>query len=86
VKIYKRVQRDVDIVDVEICDWCGKHVEDEAPFEANDFNLEWKTGNIYPDGGYGETKEVDLCFKCREKFFKLLEENGIKINIKEWDY
>jgi len=86
MKYYKKVTTVRDILDKEVCDWCGKEVELGDNYEVNDFELNHKTGWGYPEGGDGEKIEVDLCFQCRKKLIEELEKLGIKIRRQEWDY
>jgi hypothetical protein len=86
-----------NVIDKKTCDWCGVLIEgkDERGNYVNnntkdcwdicDFELNWRTGVSYPECGNGEKVEVDLCRDCIVRLFKLLKDEGCKINIEEWD-
>jgi len=82
-----------------VCDWCktafkartNENIEYKfnnarSCYEVKEFELRWKTGNNYPEGGCGEEEFVELCSECREKLKKLLLDNGIVIQKRDWDY
>ena len=81
-KIITKKIKEVEIItDIYICDWCDKEFDNKIiPYEVNNFQLTHDTGYNYPEGDFCEQKHVELCIECRLKFFKLLIENGIRIN------
>lgn len=78
-----------DVLIKETCDWCQEEIKDHLnsnSWGVDDFTLEWKTGTAYPEGGSGQEKEVELCQKCKNKLFELLEKKGIEVQKRDWDY
>ncbi len=67
------------------CDKCGEKITIDR-FDAFEFELKYKTGNIYPDSGWGEETTLDLCDDCSKKLLDLINEHGFKTNIKKWDF
>lgn len=87
MKIEKTEKRLVEVI-VEkytLCDKCGEKVSKDN-FDAFNFNLEYHTGENYPEGGSGEKTTLDLCIECAPKLIELLNNNGFKTNAKDWDY
>ena len=82
-----------------ICDWCKtafkaraneninhKFDNTRSGYEVKEFTLIWKVGSCFPESGCGEEEFVELCSECREKLKKLLLDNGIVIQKRDWDY
>ena len=78
---FKASEQNEDAIDIE-----NKFDNTKSGYEVNEFTLKWKVGNNYPDGGCGEEEFVELCSECREKLKKLLLDNGIVIQKRDWDY
>ena len=85
--VKKRVLREVTVKDETFCDKCGVDVKKGVDtYDAYECEVRIKTGNNYPEGGTGEECTVDLCKKCSNGFLQLLEDNGYKVNEKDWDW
>lgn len=86
----KKVEKQIKEVDVviesyDLCDKCDKKIE--VGFgNAFDFSMTHKTGSSYPESGYGEKEEIDLCQDCAEDLMETLKEMGYRINKSDWDY
>lgn len=85
-----KIKKELKEVEYDIkyhCDWCDKDVENDNLYEINDFSLDQnRAENCYPDGGgNGVEKTVDLCLGCQDKLFELLQTQGVKIQVREWD-
>lgn len=85
VKKTEKQMQDVIIESYSLCDKCGDRIK-QVHYDAFDFNLTYKTGTSYPEGGEGCETTVDLCPKCAEELIELLKEKGYRINQEEWDY
>jgi hypothetical protein len=68
-----------------VCDFCKKEIELER-FDAFEFTLELKTGDSYPECGSGEVWTIDACQNCAELLFDRLDDDGVIIDKKEWDW
>jgi len=77
--------REVIVVQYNLCDKCGKEIEVRM-YDAFEFSMEHKTGDIYPESGGGKLQTLDLCPECVLGFIQLLKENGYKVQECEWDY
>lgn len=69
----------------KLCDKCGIIIKNKQ-YDAFNFELEYKTGTAYPEGGSGDKYELDLCENCAPKAIQLLKENGFKVQESEWDW
>lgn len=74
-----------DVVDKVICDKCNQEVDNDI-YDAFKFDLTYKKGECYPDGGSGVKVDIDLCPKCAEDLISLLENNNYRTNTSDWDY
>lgn len=86
----KKTEKQIKEVEVitesySLCDKCNKKIN-IGVHDAFNFELEYKTGDNYPEGGSGDKKEMELCPKCADDCIKLLKDNGYRINESEWDY
>lgn len=75
------------------CDLCGfeTYAKDEkwstSPYNILETEVKIKEGKNYPEGGDWVEKFFDICPQCfKEKLIPWLENQGVKINIKEYDY
>lgn len=66
------------------CDWCKKTIKIERG-DAYECTIELRTGWLWPEGGDGEHRRIDLCKECAENLFEHLEGYGIRVNKSEWD-
>ena len=87
MKIKKKIQTPVEIVEKVVCDKCGCDISMEDNYEVFQFEFSIRIGESYQRGGgtFGEKIEIDLCKKHAIEAVKLLEENGFKFNKSEWD-
>ena len=69
--------------EIKMCDKCGNRVHKER-FELFEFQLEYRTGTHYPEGGSEDEWSLDLCQECAPKLLKILQDNGFKPRHKEW--
>jgi len=86
----KKTEKQTKVVDVvvesyHLCDKCNEKIHSSC-YDAFEFDLEYKTGSSYPEGGNGEKREMELCSKCADDCIKLLKDNGYRINQSEWDW
>ena len=84
----KTVEKEVEVLDHYVCDWCGEKFEYEwNNYMAYEFQLKITTHCDEPYGWEvgGDTIMVeDMCRPCVDKLLKLLKDNGIEIA--EYDY
>jgi len=76
-----------------VCDRCGKSFESDLKFDGvrgsyglNEFQLSWRWGDHYPEGGSGEKIQVELCRGCRGWLRDLLDKEGVKLRSEDWDF
>lgn len=68
------------------CDMCGQEIT-EGMYEVDEVEIRHKTGTNYPEGGYGEEVEVDMCGICfDEKLIPWLKSEGVKVTSRGWDW
>ncbi len=87
VLVKEKQTKEVEVV-IEnhyLCDKCNKKIRNQM-YDAFDFELSYKTGESYPEGGMGKVQELDLCDVCAKEFIVLLKTNGYRVNTKEWDH
>lgn len=77
-----------------LCDLCGKKAVcgnwNPSTYHIDDVDVSvsvtCKTGEVYPEGGFGTKITVDICPQCFIKtLVPFLEEKGAKINTEDWD-
>jgi len=72
------------------CDLCGKSSSKEWKdfnFDATQSLVYLKTGEEYPEGGYGDKYEIDICPSCfKNKLIPWVESQGGQVTETEWDY
>jgi len=97
MKIYKDKEvpaHTEKIIVKRICDLCGKegkHSWDGGIFEESNTaikaSIRHKEGRNYPDSGFGDEIDIDLCPNCfRNKLVPWLQEQGANIKYEEWDW
>lgn len=88
MKLYKEEivpEKTVSKLDKTMCDLCGNEITKER-FEVDEVEIRHKTGDRYPDFGYGEQVEVDMCGECfDEKLVPWLKTQGVQAATSEWD-
>ena len=68
------------------CDICKEEIKKES-YSATETEVKMRKGDMYPEGGWGEEIEYDICPKCfTDKLIPWLEENGAKREWDDWDY
>ena len=83
MKKYRRT--DSAIVGQSICDKCDNPIEDDQGYNLYDFEMYIETGEMYPEGGYGEKLSLELCKKCSQEAFSILNSNGFKVQVTDWE-
>ena len=68
-----------------LCDKCNKKIESSVSFDAFECEFLYKEGSVYPEGGYGDKSELDLCQRCGKEAIELLEKHGFKVQTKDWE-
>lgn len=78
--------KEVDIIteDYSECDKCGEKIRTNC-YDAFDCEITIQTGDVYPESRDILERTVDLCKKCSEDLFVLLENNGYRINERQID-
>lgn len=75
------------------CDICGAVAKrgdwESSCYEVNEVEVsvtvKQKDGSSYPDGGWGEELQADICPKCfKEKLIPFLRSEGCEIEEREW--
>lgn len=85
-KTEKQVKEvEVTIESYNLCDKCNEKIETRG-YDAFEFELKHRTGSSYPDAGFGEIEEMELCAKCAVTCIQLLRDNGYKIPKSDWDW
>lgn len=83
---YEVVEKKQKLVKIA-CDRCGEEIPKNGLYEDREFELEFKKGRGYPDGGYMEGWEVcDLCDDCIAWLKDMLESNGVTVSPVEIDW
>ncbi len=89
MKHYKTVEvpeTTEQVLERTTCDLCGGEIS-EGSYEVNEVEIRHKTGNCYPETGFGEEVRVDMCGECfTEKLTPWLVAQGVKVTEVEWDY
>jgi hypothetical protein len=81
-----------------ICDLCKKESEQadhwvrQMPERAvittdeNSITLTHKFGKRYPEGGWGQVLEIDICPEClQNKVLPFLKEQGCSVEYQDWE-
>ena len=80
IKKTKKVIKEVEVTisDVNLCDKCGKDLDEETEsmYDVFDCEFNYKTGDSYPGEGDTHHTELELCKKCGTDAIKILKENG----------
>lgn len=67
------------------CDICNDKIENNS-FDIDEVTIKHKTGYLYPEGGQGEYKKIDMCGKCfNQKLLPFLESIGATPSITQWE-
>ena len=80
----KKVVREVDIQDKEICDICKKEIR-EGTFESSDIEIQAKIGEHCPDGDFRTGYRLDVCKDCFLNKVKPLIESTFGIKFTKYD-
>ena len=94
MRVYKEKweRRKVEHSPVITCDMCGDEYDgwdrfnNTDSFEVDDFDLSWRTGTSFPEGGSTTTMFADICHKCRPTVVDILQTHGVVFQEKESDY
>jgi hypothetical protein len=77
--------REVVVSSKTICDKCGEEIKTDS-YDAFESEFNYKTGSSYPDGGYSENLELELCQKCGMVAVELLKSTGFNFQEIERDW
>jgi hypothetical protein len=66
-----------------VCDKCDNVIQHYGSFDQFDCTLTLKTGEMFPEGGSIEIKEIHLCQSCANELFTRLKSEGYNINYSE---
>lgn len=74
-----------------VCDICKRETKREGwantEYAILETEVRIKEGTAYPENGDGTEIEYDICPKCfSEKLIPWLESQGVKTEIRKWDY
>ena len=86
----KKTEKQIKEVEVttesySLCDKCNEKIL-TGSYDAFEFELKYKTGSSYPEGGNGDKAEMELCDKCADDCIQILKDNGYRINESEWEW
>lgn len=92
MKRYEQRQQPAKVYDVHVetkCDLCGKTTTNDwktSAFDAIETEISMRTGDRYPEGGFGEFTEIDICPDCfTGKLIPWVQSQGGEPTVKEWD-
>lgn len=87
VRQVEKQTKEVEIVieSYTLCDKCNEKIEDRI-YDAFEFEFTHTTGHSYPEGGYGEKQEMDLCKGCAAELVNFLRLSGYRISDSKWDW
>jgi hypothetical protein len=75
-----------EVIDSVTCEICGEKIENKDNIEVDEITIRRKKGEQYPECGFGEMTEVDMCGKCfEEKFLTWLWSYNGRPRISEWE-
>ena len=84
VKTVKVPSKKMEVLDKVTCDLCGEQIEHERGY-IDEVEVCYRSGTSYPEGGYGDIVEVDMCSQCFEdKLVPWLREQGAEPRTTEW--
>lgn len=93
MKVFAKKQelREVTYLESHTCDFCKKKSDNESwrnsRYDIEDVDIKYRTGFSYPDAGYEEFFELDICPACFvEKLIPWAKENGAQMIKQEFDY
>ncbi len=68
------------------CDLCKEKIEIKEHWAIQDVKIQCRTGMSYPEGGFGEYTEVDLCPDCfNSRLLPWLRSQGAEPHQRKWD-
>lgn len=88
-------QKEIEVVSGISCDLCGKEGFQEGWQESYysteeteiSVSVRQKEGRNYPDGGWFEEVNIDICPQCfKNTLIPFLKEKGVKIEKNEVDF
>lgn len=75
-----------EIIEAVSCDLCGNKIENRG-YETDAVVVTHRSGVNYPDSGWGEETELDVCGKCfTEKLLPWAISQGAVPTVTEWEY
>lgn len=87
IKEIQKVMKEVEVVikRYNLCDKCDKKIEDEL-YDAFSFEIEYKQGNTYPEGGNYIDETIELCKSCAKELMNNLSKQGYRTTKREGNY
>lgn len=81
------VSYDREVVFKVTCDICKEVIPPEKTYEVSEVEVKYRHGTSYPDGGFIEITEFDICPKCfKEKLVPMLKSLGAQPTEYESDF
>jgi hypothetical protein len=69
------------------CDLCGCEIRKPPDFEVSDIEVLFRWGTCYPEAGWGEEFNIDLCPCCfRDRLVPWLRDQGATVEEKSWEW
>ena len=76
-----------NVEDKVTCDLCGVKITTDT-YEVDEVTVKHQYGHSYPEGGFGQEVEVDMCGECFEsKLMPWLSSQGVtQLVERDWDW
>ena len=75
-----------EVFDKVTCDLCGNDIIEDQ-YKVDEVQVKHRTGDEYPEGGYGDEVSVDMCGDCFDKkLLPWLREQGVEPKPEEWSW
>lgn len=76
-----------EVVEKTICDLCKQPIGRPRGYEVDEIRINRKTGNSYPEAGWGENARIDMCGSCWEtKFIPWLQTMAASPDVTDWEF
>ena len=87
MKIVKKEKRLTEVIVSRqtICDKCGNKIEKPDLYNVFECRFDYKTGDVYPEGGLIHNISLDLCQDCGKDAMAILKSSGFKFNEEDFD-
>jgi hypothetical protein len=77
----KRMNKDRSLTPLAASEWSQGH------YDVNETEISFNKGENYPEGGFGEKLEFDICPDCfMNKLVPWMKEQGSEPRKTEWDW